>query len=260
MVALNSAAFVAVTGNGLSISQDLARRFLPCELDAHCEDPETRDFAPGFLDQIERQRPELLSAALTIWRYGRQHATGLTKGRPLGSFEDWCAWVRDPLLTLGCSDPVARLEFVKRQDPHRQHIAELFQAWDSCHGSTPVKAAELADRVQKIIDPQGRGRQYIASRLAALTGTRSAGFVLTRQEAAGFWGAATYALHRTVSNGDDDRMGHRDHRDHQAPMPPMPPMHSRPDGGRREDAVTPSGDGAELPLGPPSPKPRRITL
>jgi hypothetical protein len=231
-------------------------------LDAHCEDPETRDFAPGFLDQIERQRPRLLSAALTIWRYGRQHAAELRKGRPLGNFEEWCAWVRDPLLALGCSDPVERLQVVKRQDPHRQHIAELFQAWDGCHGSTPVKAAELADRVQKVIDPQGRGRQYISSRLVALTGTRAAGFVLTRQEAAGVWGAATYALDRTTPNGDDDRMGHRDHRDHQAPMSPMPPMPNRPDGGRREDAKisTPSGDGGELPLGPTVSPKGRLTL
>lgn len=223
MVALNSTAFIAITGNGLRVSEDLARRFVLCELDAHCEDPETRNFAPGFLAGIEHRRAELLAAALTIWRYGRQQAAELKRGRPLGSFETWCEWVRDPLLTLGCRDPVERVELLKAQDPHRQQIAELFQAWNACHSSTPVKAAELAEQVQRIIDPQGRGRQYIASRLVVLTGTRSAGFVLTRQEAAGIWGAATYSLHNTAPNGDDG-MGHRDHRDHRAPMPPMPPM------------------------------------
>jgi putative DNA primase/helicase len=55
MVALNSTAFIAVTGNGLRVSRDLARRFLPCELDAHCEDPETRDFSPGFLSAPRRR-------------------------------------------------------------------------------------------------------------------------------------------------------------------------------------------------------------
>src|SRR5262249_18829233 len=34
MVALNSTAFIAVTGNGLRVSEDLARRFIVCELDA----------------------------------------------------------------------------------------------------------------------------------------------------------------------------------------------------------------------------------
>ena len=53
MVALNSTAFIAVTGNGLTVSEDLARRFIVCELDARCENPEQRRFESGFLNQIE---------------------------------------------------------------------------------------------------------------------------------------------------------------------------------------------------------------
>ena len=36
-----------------------------------------------------------------------------------------------------------------------------------------------------VVDPQGRGRQFLSSQLEKLTGTRMAGFVLTRQAAAG---------------------------------------------------------------------------
>jgi hypothetical protein len=82
MVPLNSIAFVPVTGNGLTVTEDLARRFISCELDARCEDPEQRPFPAGFLDQVEQRRAELLTAALTIWRWGRQNATGLTRGKP----------------------------------------------------------------------------------------------------------------------------------------------------------------------------------
>jgi len=74
MVALNSTAFIAVTGNGLTVTEDLARRFILCELNARCEDPESRPFASGFLIDIERRRAELLAAVLTIWRWGRQNA------------------------------------------------------------------------------------------------------------------------------------------------------------------------------------------
>jgi hypothetical protein len=109
MVALNSTAFVAVTGNGLGVSEDLARQFISCELDARCEDPERRAFAPGFLQEIERRRAELFTEGLTIWRWGRQNAGSLQHGRPLGSFEIWCEWARDPLLTLGCCDPVEQI-------------------------------------------------------------------------------------------------------------------------------------------------------
>src|SRR5262245_16456193 len=158
MVSLNSTAFVAVTGNGLTVSEDLGRRFLLCELDARCEDPELRPFPDGFLKEIKQRRAELLTAALTIWRWGRQ-AKGLTRGKPLGSFEIWAEWCRDPLVALGCCDPVERIEALKANDPYRQRIAELFRTWWEHHGPNPVKANELATPVKTIADPQERGRR-----------------------------------------------------------------------------------------------------
>jgi hypothetical protein len=104
-----------------------------------------------------------------------------------------CAAVcRDPLLALGCRDPVERIDAVKSDDPHRRQIVELFDAWHLHHGERPVKASALPEPVRALVDPQGRGRQYVAVRLRQLAGTRAGGFVLTRQEAAGKWGAATY--------------------------------------------------------------------
>jgi hypothetical protein len=197
MVALNTTAFIAVTGNGLTVSEDLARRFIVCELDARCEDPEQRQFGCGFLGNIERRRAELLTAALTIWRWGRQNAADLEPGRPLGSFEQWSEWCRDPLLALGCRDPVERIEAIKSDDPHRRGIVELLQTWHEHHADLPTKVADLAEPVRSMVDPQGRGRQFVAARLMRLTGTRAGGFVLTREEPAGKWGAATYSLART---------------------------------------------------------------
>jgi putative DNA primase/helicase len=197
MVALNSTAFIAVTGNGLSVSEDLARRFIVCELDARCEDPEQRKFRSGLLDNVEARRAELLSAALTVWRWGRKNAADLEPGRPLGSFEQWGEWCRDPLLALGCRDPVERIEAVKSDDPHRRRVVDLFQTWHGHHADLPTKVADLAEPVRSMVDPQGRGRQFVAARLVQLTGTRAGGFVLTREEPTGKWGAATYSLART---------------------------------------------------------------
>src|SRR5205814_970087 len=88
MLVLNSAAFVVLTGNGLRVTEDLARRFIIVNLDARMENPEARPFAPGFLDGIMRRRIELLEAALTILRFGRMNAGQLARGgKPLGSFE-----------------------------------------------------------------------------------------------------------------------------------------------------------------------------
>jgi hypothetical protein len=85
MAVLNSTAFIAITGNGLTVSEDLARRFINCKLDAGCEDPESRPFGSGFLEQIEQDRVHLLSSALTIWRFGRQNPQDSNTGGRLAA-------------------------------------------------------------------------------------------------------------------------------------------------------------------------------
>ena len=208
MVPLNASAFVILTGNGLTVSEDLARRFVAVDFDARTEDPEARPFATDIRVEVTERRTELLAALLTIWRWGRI-ATDIKPGIALGSFEQWCRWVRDPLLALGCQDPVERVSEAKQRDGRRQAVADLFAIWWDKHQDHPVAVRQLHDDVKQALDPQGRGRQYVASQVEKLAGTRMAGFVFTRQAPAGKWGAATYALKRTA--GEE---GHRDHRGH----------------------------------------------
>ena len=193
MVPLNASAFVVLTGNGLTLSEDLARRFMVVDLDPRTEDPEARRFTIDIQNEVKRRRSEFLGALLTIWRWGRLDTT-IDPGRAFGSFEQWCRWVRDPLLALGCQDPAERVGEAKERDGRRQVIAELFRVWWEKHGDQPIPVGSLHEEVRVAIDPQGRGRQYMASCLGKLAGTRMAGFALTRQAASGRWGAATYAL------------------------------------------------------------------
>lgn len=208
MLEMNATAFTVMTGNGLSVSEDLARRFLRIELDAQIEDPEARSFDGDIRAELKAQRGELLAALLTIWRWGQIQAD-LPAGRRLGGFDQWGRWVRDPLLALGCRDPVERIAETKQRDTRRQAIGELLNVWWERHGDRPVAASGLHDDVRRVIDPQDRGRQFIASQLQRFDGTRLAGFVLSRQRSAGKWGHATYALARS-----DDRAEHRGHRGH----------------------------------------------
>ena len=178
------------------MAEDLARRFITVELDPRTEDPEARQFTTDIQAEVIARRMELLAAAVTIWRWGRV-ATDLKRGLPLGSFGQWCVWVRDPLLALGCHDPAARVAEAKGRDERRQQIAEIFAKWFEKHKEEkPVAADDLHDDVKVLIDPQKRSRQYLVSCLLNLTGTRMAGFVLTRQAPAGIWGRATYALQK----------------------------------------------------------------
>jgi hypothetical protein len=162
------------------------------------EDPERRSFPGDILADVARNRATILSALLTTWRYGRR-SNGIKHGVMLGSYEEWCAWVRDPLLSLGCRDPVERLSETKARDPMRQMTSDLFDTWWLHHESSPQTAHRLDLEVQKIIDPHGRSRQHVAAQLEKLAGTRIAGFVLSRQAPVGKWGAATYTLSRIVT-------------------------------------------------------------
>lgn len=214
-VALNPTAFIAVSGNGVSLTEDLARRFIAVELDAGTEDPEARDFRGDFLADTFARREALLCDVLTIWRWGRQMGDALPPGRALGSFTQWARWCRDPLLALGCRDPALRVAGIKAADPRRQQVAALFSAWWEAHGERPIPVADLAPAVLRLADPAGRGRQYLATRMRRLEGTRAAGFVLMRSESTGRWTADRYALRRTAAGAG-------------TPMGPMPPMPSAP--------------------------------
>lgn len=191
MVPLTTNAFIAATGNALRIAEDLARRFLVVELDAKCENPEQRSFNEDFNASIKAQRADLRGAVLTIWRWGRQNS--LKPGMPLGSFERWSSWCRDPLLALGCVDPVQRAADTKSEDPHRQRIFEFLQAWYAQHGSKPVKLRDLDARVSAVL---GGSRQNLATFTRNLEGARVGGFVMTVTRPRGRWGTADYAVHR----------------------------------------------------------------
>jgi hypothetical protein len=108
------------------------------------------------------------------------------------------------LLALGCRDPVERLSETKARDPLRQMIGNLFVAWDKHHGSSPQTAHSLHPEAQKVIDPHGRGRQFLAGRLEQLAGTRFAGFVLTRNKGFNPREAATYALIKETDQQSTD--------------------------------------------------------
>ncbi|WP_157962048.1 hypothetical protein [Acuticoccus kandeliae] len=211
MVPLNSSTFVVLTGNGLGLAEDLVRRFLIIELDPRTENPELRSFQTDIKAICHDKRREILAAVLTIWRWGRCSKDELPAGLPIGSFETWSSWVRDPLVALGCQDPVARIAETKTRDTQRAEITELFSLWNTHHGESVVSQRNLAAPVIDALDPLGRGRQYQAKRLASLTGTRMSGYVLVRQAGAGKHGVAVYALQKS-----EEAETHRGHRGHTA--------------------------------------------
>jgi Bifunctional DNA primase/polymerase, N-terminal len=189
MVPLHNRTFVAITGNAIEIAEDMVRRVIVTTFDARMEDPEQRAFAAGFLGNVFTARKRLLADALTIWRWGRQ--ARLRPGRPLGSYEIWTTWCRDPLLALGVRDPVDRLSEIKAADPRRRRLAEVFDIWWATHADKELKASELADEVSEVIDDKSNrradgtlqfSRQRVAGFLAMHANTYIGGYVLEQAE------------------------------------------------------------------------------
>src|SRR5262249_51978028 len=136
------------------------------------------------------------------------------------------------------------IELLKSKDPHRQRVAELFTTWWAHNKSAPMAVNDLPEAVKDVVDPQKRGRQYLAQAIGRFVGTRAAGFVLIRQPSAGRWTAATYAL---LQESSKSGMGHRTHRTDQtsaAPSSPVPPM--GPMQGASEAADIPPGSAAVI--------------
>jgi hypothetical protein len=184
-VLLNTRAFIGITGNAVEIAEDMARRIICTSLDAHMENPEQRKFRPGFLNEVFSSRDRLLTDALTIWRWGRQNP--LQHGKPLGSYELWAEWCRDPLLTLGARDPVDRLDEIKAADPQRRMLVAVFDTWWEKHADNKVKAKDLDTEVIELIDLKASwkkdgnlqfNRQRVARFLSTHADTRVGGYLL----------------------------------------------------------------------------------
>jgi hypothetical protein len=222
-VKLHTRAFIVVTGNALSVGEDLARRFLQVRLDPRTENPELRPFKRDLIpDDIAAHRKRFLEDWLTIVRWGCQNRDQLKTGKPFG-YPDWCRMVRDPLLTLGCPDPVNGAQRSKQSDPERVAKVEFFEAWFRHYGDDPMSVVKLLGghpSVAGLLDPHSRGRQWAATRLKKMDGSRIAGFELTASKG-GDWSATTYRLQRSCEQprGAVEDGGKPSDR---APMPPKP--------------------------------------
>lgn len=133
------------SGNNVDPVQDMARRCVTITLDPACETPATRTFKnPHLVRDVVRERGKYVSAALTIIR------AWITAGRPiieckaLAGFDEWSNLCRQPLLWLGQDDPAAAVYEAMAEDPDRDTLGRLLQAWHKCFWD---KAAMVRDAV-----------------------------------------------------------------------------------------------------------------
>jgi len=138
----------ALTGNNVQLRGDLGRRVVPIDIDPRVEHPEDRR---GFrhvdlLAHVRSERPQLVTAALTLLRAfvvaDRPSHGKATKG----SFEAWDRLVRGAIVWASGVDPLGGVERIREAgDSDLDNLRTLLAAWRAAFGDRAVSVAEAVD-------------------------------------------------------------------------------------------------------------------
>ena len=133
--------FVTATGTNIVVVEDLRRRTLLCSMDAKQERPELRKFTSDPLRLVMEKRGEIVCAALTI--IGAFMQSGEGGADPINGYACYCRMVRDPLVWLGCADPCATMETIRKQDTTLGAKIQVGQQWKAILGNEPKTALQV---------------------------------------------------------------------------------------------------------------------
>ena len=132
------------TGNNLTLSGDMTRRSLYCELDARMERPEEREFSRDIYKWTKEHRPQLVHSCLTILKaFAAAGKPGADNLRRMNGFTDWSNWVRGALVWLEQADPLDTQRNIEAGDPEREALEAALSAWWDCLGDRPVTGNDL---------------------------------------------------------------------------------------------------------------------
>jgi hypothetical protein len=119
---------IIITGNNLSIVGDLCTRTLKCRLVPKVEHPEERCFNVDLNLYVPKNRGSIAMAVLTIIRAYIVAGEPTQSKKGFREYMDWCRFVRDPLLWLGCADPCESIRRMQDLDPKRSKMESIFGA------------------------------------------------------------------------------------------------------------------------------------
>lgn len=136
------------TSNGITMSDELRRRTVPIQLDAHMEEPHTRrpsDFRyPDLMGWVKDRRRHLVWALLVLVRHWQ--AVGSPMGTPsLGSFECWALVLGGILEAAGIPGFLTNIKewSASGADPVTEGWRLFGQAWYGKYASVHVKVGDL---------------------------------------------------------------------------------------------------------------------
>ena len=131
------------TGNNIEPERDMRRRVITIRLAPPDETPALRSFRHDPLRIVKLYRARVVGAALCI--IGAYIAAGSPKAGlpPIGSYDSWSDFCREPLVWLGEPDPATSLIEQVKTDADLDLLGELFRAWHREHGSAAMTLRKL---------------------------------------------------------------------------------------------------------------------
>jgi len=146
ITAPNNAAWL-ITGNNLSLGEDMIRRTVEVRLDSQCENPFERDnFKHSNLRRwVDEQRGNLIAAAIILIRNWINLGKPTPQNLPaIGSFEQWRDVLGGILETANLAGFLQnRQDTTNRVNPEQLLWQSFFGAWYNKHGELPMKPKEL---------------------------------------------------------------------------------------------------------------------
>ena len=150
------------SGTNVGPVKDMTRRCITVHLDPGCEVPAERRFErPDLVRDVLRERGRYVSAALTLVTAWIEAGRPMSNCRPLVGYEDWSKLCRQPLLWLGLPDPTGSVFEAMVDDPDRDTLARLLQAWVSVFGNTPTMVRDAVKRVSVCPDTHADLREVL---------------------------------------------------------------------------------------------------
>ncbi len=185
------------SGNNVTTAGDMSRRVIISRIDAGCERPDERKFDFDPVQEARRDRAKMVIAGLVVLKAyhnaGRPRPANL---KPLGSFEDWDAWIRGAIIWIGEPDPCDTREQVLEGDAMKNDLIEVMDLWERAFGDNGVMVSKVHS------DPDAAA---LVQKLCEVTGShdwnaKSVGWWLRRNKDR-FVGGRCFRQLRTTSDG-----------------------------------------------------------
>jgi len=138
---------VLLSGNNLMLEGDIPSRVVSCRDGAHREAPEKRTFGRQLGAWVERPRGEVVNEALIIIKAYIAAGSPATSASPT-RFPTWGRMVAAPIAWVSGEDVAAKFSTARENDPKRDLLRDVMQAWLPALGAEPVSASAILRQVE----------------------------------------------------------------------------------------------------------------